>query len=140
MSRVGLEDTAGGIHVTITDTPDEDGEFVDYDAGVLDRSVPHTIRFWIKVNPGVDNDVVQIFIDGNDVGKSLGQCFTTWENYYRTAPEQAPPPNVNTPADINSLQFRSSVQGPARLARRWLPVRQRDCHYRQWPWSCRGLW
>ena len=45
----------------------------------------------------------------------LGQCFTTWENYYRTAPEQAPPPNRNTPATINSLQFRSSVQGPSAL-------------------------
>ena len=111
MSWVGLQDTAAGIHVTISDTPNEDGEFVDYDAGVLDRKVPHTIRFWIKVNPGVDNDVVKIFIDGNDVGQSLGQCFTTWENYYRTASEQEPPPNVNTPADINSLQFRSSVPG-----------------------------
>ena len=116
MSKVILEDTDGGIHIWITDTPNEDGEFVDYDAGVFDRSVPHTIRFWIKLNPGVDNDVVKIFIDGNDVGKSLGQCFTTWENYYRTSPEQAPPPNVNTPADINSLQFRSAIQGPARLA------------------------
>ena len=46
----------------------------------------------------------------------LGQCFTTWENYYRTAPEQAPPPNRNTPATINSLQFRSSVPGPPALA------------------------
>ena len=47
---------------------------------------------------------------------TVGQCFTTWENYYRTAPEQAPPPNANTPADINSLQFRSSVPGPPALA------------------------
>ena len=111
MSWVGLQDTADGIHVTISDSPNEDGEFKDYDAGVLDRKVPHTIRFWIKVNPGVDNDVVRIFIDGKDVGRSLGQCFTTWENYYRTASEQEPPPNVNSPADINSLQFRSSVPG-----------------------------
>ena len=111
MSWVGLQDTPAGIHVTISDSPNEDGEFVDYDAGVLDRKVPHTIRFWIKVNPGVDNDVVKIFIDGNDVGQRLHQCFTTWENYYRTASEQEPPPNVNTPADINSLQFRSSVPG-----------------------------
>ena len=64
------------------------------------------IRFWIKLNPGVDNDLVRIFVDGID----LGQCFTTWENYYRTSPEHAPPPNVNQPAMINSLQFRSSVQ------------------------------
>ena len=56
--------------------------------------------------------MVRIAVDGRDVG----QCFTTWENYYRTAPEQAPPPNRNTPADINSLQFRSSVPGPPALA------------------------
>ncbi len=50
---------------------------------------------------------MRIAIDGRDVG----QCFTTWENYYRKAPEQEPPPNENTPADINSLQFRSGVPG-----------------------------
>jgi uncharacterized repeat protein (TIGR01451 family) len=105
MSYVGLRDTPAGIRVTVFDTPEVDGEFVPYDAGILDRTVPHTIRFWIKVNPGVDNDLVRIYIGNRD----LGQCFTTWENYYRTAPEQAPPPNVNTPATINSLQFRSSA-------------------------------
>jgi uncharacterized repeat protein (TIGR01451 family) len=107
MSYVGLRDTPAGIRVTVFDTPEVDGHFVPYDAGTLDRAVPHTIRFWIKVNPGVDNDLVRIFIDGRD----LGQCFTTWENYYRTASEQSPPPNENTPATINSLQFRSSVPG-----------------------------
>jgi uncharacterized repeat protein (TIGR01451 family) len=112
MSWVGLEDTPGGIQVTVSDTPNVDGQFADYDGPLLDRTKPHTIRFWIKVNPGPDNDLVRIFVDGVD----LGQCFTTWENYYRTAPEQAPPPNVNTPADISSLQFRTSVQGPAALA------------------------
>jgi uncharacterized repeat protein (TIGR01451 family) len=113
MSWVGLEDTPNGIQVSVSDTPNVDGDFANYDAGApLSRTAPHTIRFWIKVNPGVDNDLVRISIDGRDVG----QCFTTWENYYRTAPEQAPPPNVNTPASIRSLQFRTSVQGPAELA------------------------
>jgi uncharacterized repeat protein (TIGR01451 family) len=108
MSWVGLEDTPAGIQVTASDAPEVDGKFVDYDLGPpLDRKVPHTIRFWIKVNPGPDNDLARIYIDGRDVG----QCFTTWENYYRTAPEQSPPPNRNTPADINSLQFRSGVPG-----------------------------
>ena len=107
MSYVGLKDTPAGIRVTVFDTPEVNGDFVAYDAGTLDRAVPHTIRFWIKLNPGVDNDLVRIYIDGRD----LGQCFTTWENYYRTAPEQAPPPNANTPATIDSLQFRSSVPG-----------------------------
>jgi uncharacterized repeat protein (TIGR01451 family) len=107
MSYVSLKDTPTGIQATVFDTPEVDGEFVPYDAGMLNRTVPHTIRFWIKVNPGVDNDLVRISIDGRD----LGQCFTTWENYYRIASEQAPPPNRNTPATINSLQFRSSVPG-----------------------------
>ena len=111
MSWVGLEDTPEGIQVTAADAPEVDGKFVDYDLALLDRTQPHTIRFWIEVKPGPDNDLVRIAVDDRDTG----QCFTTWENYYRTAPEQAPPPNANTPADINSLQFRSSVQGPAAL-------------------------
>ena len=113
MSWVGLEDTPAGIQVSVNDTPDVDGEFVAHPGPPpLDRTHPHRIRFWIKTNPGIDNDLVRISVDGVD----LGQCFTTWENYYRTAPEQAPPPNRNTPATINSLQFRSGVQGPPELA------------------------
>ena len=112
MSWVGLEDTPAGIRVSVNDTPDVDGEFVAHPGPTLDRTSPHEIRFWIKVNQGPDNDLVRISVDGVD----LGQCFTTWENYYRTAPEQAPPPNRNTPATINSLQFRSSLQGPPALA------------------------
>ena len=112
MSWVGLEDTADGIQVSVNDTPDVDGKFVAHPGPLLSHSTPHEIRFWIKVNQGPDNDLVRISVDGED----LGQCFTTWENYYRTAPEQAPPPNRNTPATINSLQFRSSVAGPPALA------------------------
>ena len=108
MSWVGLEDTPAGIQVSVSDTPDVDGNFVAHPGPLLDRTSPHRIRFWIKVNPGIDNDLVRISVDGVD----LGQCFTTWENYYRTAPEQAPPPNRQHAATINSLQFRSSVQGP----------------------------
>jgi uncharacterized repeat protein (TIGR01451 family) len=114
MSWVGLKDTRDGIQVSVNDTPDVDGEFVAHpaDGPPLSHTSAHRIRFWIKVNPGVDNDLVRISVDGKD----LGQCFTTWENYYRTNPEQAPPPNENTPATINSLQFRSSVPGPPELA------------------------
>ncbi len=112
MSWVGLEDTPDGIQVSVNDTPDVDGEFVAHTyPPLLSHSSPHRIRFWIKTNPGIDNDLVRISVDGRD----LGQCFTTWENYYRTAPEQNPPPNRNTPATINSLQFRSSVPGPSAL-------------------------
>ena len=107
MAWVGLDDTDQGTRVTVSDSPEVDGKFAYYDGPLLPRGVPHTIKFWIKVNPGVDNDLVRIYIDGDD----LGQCFTTWENYYRIASEQAPPPNRNNPATINSLQFRSSQPG-----------------------------
>ena len=112
MSWVGLEDTPDGIRVSAADTPEVDGEFVNYDLALLRPYGSTHDQVLDQGHPGPDNDLVRIAIDGRDVG----QCFTTWENYYRTAPEQAPPPNVNTPADINSLQFRSSVQGPPGLA------------------------
>jgi uncharacterized repeat protein (TIGR01451 family) len=95
MSYVGLRDVEEGVRVTVFDT-DADGEFVGYPGGVLDRRVPHTIRFWIKLNPGPDNDLVRIYIDGQD----LGQCFTTWENFYRRTSQGV--------QIINSLQFRAS--------------------------------
>jgi uncharacterized repeat protein (TIGR01451 family) len=96
MSYVGLRDMPNGVRVTVYDTPEPDGDFVAYDGGLLDRRVPHTVKFWIKLNPGPDNDLVRIYIDGQD----LGQCFTTWENFYRVVPEPVP--------TINSLQFRSA--------------------------------
>ena len=107
MSYVSLKDTPEGIRATVFDSPEADGGFAAYDAGTLNRAVPHTIRFEIKLNPGADDDLMRVFIDGRD----LGQCFTTWENYYHAIPAGTPPPNVTTPATINSLEFRSSVPG-----------------------------
>jgi uncharacterized repeat protein (TIGR01451 family) len=103
MSFVGLRDTQAGIQATIFDTPEVDGAFVGYDAGTYSRTAVHTVRFLIKLVPGVDNDIVLIFIDGVDIGRKLGVCFTTWENFYRRFQ-----PERGVPA-INSLEFR--VQG-----------------------------
>jgi uncharacterized repeat protein (TIGR01451 family) len=95
MSYIGLEDVPSGIDVTFYDT-DADGNFVPYDLGVFPRDMPHTIKFWMKFNPGADNDFVRIAIDGQD----QGQCYTTWENFYRS---------VSQPVPItNTLQFRST--------------------------------
>ncbi|HET9566396.1 MAG TPA: hypothetical protein VFP27_18280 [Mycobacterium sp.] len=96
MSYVGLRDGPAGIRATVYDTPEPNGAFVAYDGGLLDRTVPHTIRFWIKLNPGPDNDLVRIYIDGQDLGK----CFTTWENFYRSSNQGV--------QILNSIQFRSS--------------------------------
>jgi uncharacterized repeat protein (TIGR01451 family) len=94
MSYIGLEDVPSGIEVTFYDT-DVEGEFVGYDLGILPRAVPHTIKFWMRLDPGPNNDLVRIAIDGRDVG----QCFTTWENFYRS--QSQPVPTTDT------LQFRS---------------------------------
>ncbi len=67
MSWVGLQDTAAGIQVSVNDTPDVDGEFVAHPGPLLGRSSPHRIRFRIKVNQGLDNDVVRIAVDGRDL-------------------------------------------------------------------------
>ena len=95
MSYVGLEDAPNGIHLTFYDT-DADGEFVEYDLGTLSRDVPHTIKFWIKLTPGPNNDLERIYIDGHD----YGQCFTTWENFYRAVSQPVP--------TSDTLQFRST--------------------------------
>jgi uncharacterized repeat protein (TIGR01451 family) len=104
MAWVGLQDEQDGIHVTASDSSGPGGDFVDTDLGVLPHGVPHTIEFRIKLIPGDANDRVRILIDGRD----FGQCFTTWETYYRTSSEQSGAPNFNKPPNINSLQFRAS--------------------------------
>lgn len=95
MSYIGLEDAPNGINVIFYDTPNADGKFVPYDLGTLPRDVPHTIKFWIKLNPLPKSDLVRIYIDGHDVG----QCFTTWANFYRSVAQRVP--------DIDRLEFRS---------------------------------
>jgi uncharacterized repeat protein (TIGR01451 family) len=105
MSWIDLRDTQDGISVDLSDASGPNGAFRTHHAGVLSHGEPHTIRFWIKVIPGPANDYMRLFVDGRD----LGECFTTWEEYYRNL---APP---TEPPTINSLQFRLSVPGPEPL-------------------------
>ena len=92
MSYIGLTDTQAGINVLFYDT-DKNGKFVPHDLGTVPRDVPHTIRFFMKLVPGPNNDLVRILIDGRDVG----QCFTTWESIFKPVP-----------APIDRLLFRSN--------------------------------
>ena len=98
MSWVDLDDTPEGIAVNLSDASGPDGAFQTHPARVLSHGEPHTIRFWIKVNPGENDDFLRLFIDGED----LGECFTTWEEYYRNLAAPTEPPV------INSVQFRLS--------------------------------
>jgi uncharacterized repeat protein (TIGR01451 family) len=112
MSWVGLTETEEGTEVGVADVPSfsEGGTLVHPAGEVLKRGVPHTIKFWIKLNPGQDNDLVRISIDGNDVG----QCYSSWENYYRHPEVKQEVPN------IDSLLFRSNVQVPGLLGKGYL--------------------
>jgi uncharacterized repeat protein (TIGR01451 family) len=112
MAWVSLRDTPDGIEVRTSDSSGTDGAFVETFLGRLSHGQPHTIEWRIKLIPGKANDRVRILIDGED----FGQCFTTWETYYRTDPGQAKPPNNGEPPDLNSLQFRTSVGTPADFA------------------------
>jgi uncharacterized repeat protein (TIGR01451 family) len=103
MSFVGLRDTAAGITATIFDTPEADGNFKSYPAGIYRRDAVHTVTFLLKLVPGPDNDIVHIVIDGVDIGNMLGVCLTTWENFYRATNQAVPV--------TNSLQFRSANDG-----------------------------
>lgn len=87
MSYIGLNDMPDGIHVVFYDTPKPDGDFASYDLATLSRNQVHTIRFWMRLIPGTDNDLVRILVDRQDAG----QCFTTWENYYRAGENREPP-------------------------------------------------
>ena len=105
MAWVDLLDQEDGVHITASDSAGADGDFVTYDLGTLSHGRPHTIEFRIKLVPGEANDLVRILVDDEDAG----QCFTTWETYYRVDPAQSVAPNFSEPPNINSLQFRTSV-------------------------------
>lgn len=73
MSYVRLEDGYDGVRVFFTDAT-----FNDKWIATLDRQDAHKIKFVTTFVPGYDNDVVRVFIDGQQK-----VCGTSWENYYR---------------------------------------------------------
>jgi hypothetical protein len=82
MSYLRFEDHADGVQVFF-----RDATFTDQLIATLDRSVPHTIRFETTFVKGDANDVVRIFIDGEQ--KMRG---ASWEDYYRFDEERNPSP------------------------------------------------
>ena len=117
LSWVGLIETEKGTQVAIS----ECCEVVPV-GEPLTRGVPHTIKLWMKLNPGPNNDFVRLSIDGKDVG----QCFASWENYYRSlSPGRAA--NFNSPHRPTDLPLCVTVPSAPRSG---LPVRQCVEHYR----------
>lgn len=73
MSYVRLEDAYDGVRVFF-----RDATFNDKWIATLNRQDAHKIKFVTTFVPGYDNDVVRVFIDGDQK-----VCGTSWENYYR---------------------------------------------------------
>jgi hypothetical protein len=106
MSYLRFEDQADGIHVFFDDVinPGPVGTvstFTDTDVATLSRTRAHSIRFSITFKTGPGNDVVRIYVDGEEVTRG-----TTWENYYRYDPEAAG--NGNQVSPVSKLLFRES--------------------------------
>ena len=106
MSYLRFEDQADGVHVFFDDVTNPGpvgtvSTFSDTDIATLSRDRAHSIRFSITFKTGPGNDVVRIYIDGDEVTRG-----TSWENYYRYDPEQTPSGNAISP--VSKLLFRES--------------------------------
>lgn len=106
MSYLRFEDHTDGVHVFFDDVinPGPIGtvsNFTDADIATLSRDRAHSIRFSITFKSGPGNDVVRIYIDGNEATRG-----NSWENYYRYDPEAAG--NGNQVSPVSKLLFRES--------------------------------
>jgi uncharacterized repeat protein (TIGR01451 family) len=100
-----LKDTAAGTEVDVAYSSANGVDFVWSDPiAELAFGKVHTIKIWIKLHPGPNNDVVAVYVDGKDAGERFG----TWEQCYRENPTECP---GGVPA-INSLMFRANVPSP----------------------------
>jgi hypothetical protein len=116
MSYLRFEDDfADGIHVIfdeykdaapygtfVGDTANGCGagdDFTDDLIAVLNRSVPHTIKFVMVFLDGPRNDFVQIYVDG-----VLTKTGTSWEDYFRYC-------EGNPTRTVDSLGFRTGGAG-----------------------------
>jgi hypothetical protein len=89
---------AGAIDVIYADTPDPScpggaAGCVTFRqttiANDLALDETHSIRLELAFNDGNDNDAAEITVDGTPIVQPADP-FTSWENYYRNDPEQAP--------------------------------------------------
>ena len=106
MSYVRLEDRFDGVRVFFDDMSNHNADFTERWIATLDRSVPHTIKFVTTFVKGDDNDIVRVFIDGDQKA-----CGTSWENYYRFSEQ-----NDVTPSDRLMWRLSSAPSDPSAVA------------------------
>lgn len=105
MGQVRVIDTPTGLEMIYSDVPGTtvpSGFRATTIASGLSRDAAHGVRVRVQFVEGSDNDIVTLFVDGTQRTCSGEPC-TTWENYYRLDPEQAP--NGNTVPVIDTALF-----------------------------------
>ena len=107
MSYLRFDSEADGIHVYFDDVTDpthavNEETFNETQIATLDASVPHTIKFSMDFYDGPDNDVVNVYIDGN-----LKATGTSWEDYYRYDTESNPSAPSNYTPTVRTMLFRA---------------------------------
>ena len=114
MSYLRFENRSDGIHVFFDDVTDSGpkgtvADFNETDIATLDPSVEHVVQFDLDLTA----NQVKVYIDGK-----LDATGTTWKNYYRYDPDQAP---ANTVPVTNSLIFQArGTQDAADLGKGFL--------------------
>ena len=101
MSRLRFDDTDTGVKVSFADASFEDQYFT-----TLTRGETHSIKFESTFVKGDDNDVVRIFIDGQQMMRG-----GSWENYYRANQDDGG--EERNPGAVDRLIIRTSGNVPA---------------------------
>ena len=85
-SYVRLEDSYDGMRVFFVEYPNVNGAaaYTDRWIATVNRN-QHNVKFVTTFVPGTNNDVVRVFIDGEQK-----VCGTSWENYYRFYDQKDP--------------------------------------------------
>lgn len=111
MSYLRFEDQSDGIHVIFFDVTDTGplgttATFNFHRIGIMNRSLPHTIKLTMDTLDGPGNDVVKVWIDS-----VLVKTGTSWEDYYRYDPESVAEPS---PRIVRTVIFQArNVSAPA---------------------------
>jgi hypothetical protein len=111
MSYVRMEDQADGIHAFVVDNPDNATQRQVESPVVYSYNQPHTVRFLMQLVPGEHNDIVRVFIDGQDIGELTHTCFTSWESWYRFG-ENREPPETDSLIVMARGSSQDSILGP----------------------------
>ena len=134
MSWVGLEDTPAGIQVTASDAPEVDGEFVP----ITTLRCRLTVRFHTRSGSGSRSTPARTTTWCESPSTVVTSVSASRRGRTTTAPLRSRHRRRTSIRRRTSTACSSAPACPGFWPRRWwLPVRQRQCHDAERPWSAR---